>query len=260
MKQKNKNCLICNKKIHSLHNQKVCSSCRDEYYKIKKLESAKDWYKNNIGKKRTYDFDLRTKRRNKILKSIKNKFCIICGNNIKFNQENFGLRNKKLTCSEECKIKYEKYCKLRYEKNQYRQLTNKGFCPSCGKQVNNISGYGSNIYCKKCHKHNLERSRKYANVREKRFELTECIICGIDITDRLSKAKYCILCYKDVVKLYHNYGIRAKEAVFILKNNKTVSDFNPLNEESLISVKRESADSPNSPHDSSTIKEEANFS
>jgi len=31
-------------------------------------------------------------------------------------------------------------------------------------------------------------------------------------------------------------------------------------QESLISVKRESADSPNSPHDSSTIKEEANFS
>ena len=43
-------------------------------------------------------------------------------------------------------------------------------------------------------------------------------------------------------------------------NFTTVGDFNPLNEESLISVKRESADSPNSPHDSSTNKEEANFS
>ena len=43
-------------------------------------------------------------------------------------------------------------------------------------------------------------------------------------------------------------------------NFTTVGDFNLPTEESLISVKRESADSPNSPHDSSTIKEEANFS
>lgn len=43
-------------------------------------------------------------------------------------------------------------------------------------------------------------------------------------------------------------------------NFTTVSDFNPLNEENIISVKRESADSQNSPHDSSTNKEEANFS
>lgn len=45
-----------------------------------------------------------------------------------------------------------------------------------------------------------------------------------------------------------------------LKNNTTVSEFNPLNEESLISVKRESADSPNSPQTDNTNKEEANFS
>ena len=53
------------------------------------------------------------------------------------------------------------------------------------------------------------------------------------------------------------------EYVKIIRKRLTqtsVGDFNPLNEESLISVKRESADSPNSPHDSSTIKEEANFS
>jgi site-specific DNA-methyltransferase (adenine-specific) len=43
-------------------------------------------------------------------------------------------------------------------------------------------------------------------------------------------------------------------------NFTTVGDFNPLNEESLISVKRESAESPNSPHDSLKAKEEANFS
>ena len=45
-----------------------------------------------------------------------------------------------------------------------------------------------------------------------------------------------------------------------LLTQKTVSGFNPLNEESLISVKRESADSPNSPHDSLKAKKEANFS
>ena len=53
------------------------------------------------------------------------------------------------------------------------------------------------------------------------------------------------------------------EYVKIIRKRLTqtsVRDFNPLNEESLISVKRESTDSPNSPHDSSTIKEEANFS
>jgi len=43
-------------------------------------------------------------------------------------------------------------------------------------------------------------------------------------------------------------------------NFTTVGDFNLPTEESLISVKRESADSQNPPHDSSTIKEEANFS
>ena len=42
-------------------------------------------------------------------------------------------------------------------------------------------------------------------------------------------------------------------------NGTTWETVFPL-QESLISVKRESADSPNSPHDSSTIKEEANFS
>ena len=42
------------------------------------------------------------------------------------------------------------------------------------------------------------------------------------------------------------------------KEKKTLSDFCPT--ESLISVKRESADSPNSPHDSLKAKEEANFS
>lgn len=45
-----------------------------------------------------------------------------------------------------------------------------------------------------------------------------------------------------------------------LLTQKTVSGFNPLNEESLISVKRESTDSPNSPQTDNTNKEEANFS
>ena len=42
--------------------------------------------------------------------------------------------------------------------------------------------------------------------------------------------------------------------------NFTKSSADDFPKESLISVKRESADSPNSPHDSSAIKEEANFS
>ena len=41
---------------------------------------------------------------------------------------------------------------------------------------------------------------------------------------------------------------------------KSYSPSASANAESLISVKRESDDSPNSPHDSSAIKEEANFS
>ena len=53
------------------------------------------------------------------------------------------------------------------------------------------------------------------------------------------------------------------EYVNIIRKRLTqtsVGDFNPLNEESLISVKRESADSLNPPHDLSMVKEEANFS
>ena len=42
--------------------------------------------------------------------------------------------------------------------------------------------------------------------------------------------------------------------------NFTKSSADDFPTESLISVKRESDDSQNSPHDSSTIKEEANFS
>jgi len=52
----------------------------------------------------------------------------------------------------------------------------------------------------------------------------------------------------------------AQNNITHFSNTLTSAEVNPAMQESLISVKRESADSPNSPHDSSTIKEEANFS
>ena len=63
------------------------------------------------------------------------------------------------------------------------------------------------------------------------------------------------------------FRISVKELLILLEKlnddggtNFTKSSADDFPTESLISVKRESADSPNSPHDSSTIKEEANFS
>ena len=50
----------------------------------------------------------------------------------------------------------------------------------------------------------------------------------------------------------------AQETITDFFHTQNSTEFCPV--ESLISVKRESADSPNSPHDSSDIKEEANFS
>lgn len=67
---------------------------------------------------------------------------------------------------------------------------------------------------------------------------------------------------KDYPKQKHARKFHSYFIVFIKQKSPvkyTVSGFNPY-QESLISVKRESADSPNSPQDSSTIKEEANFS
>ena|SRR3990167_11539163 len=53
---------------------------------------------------------------------------------------------------------------------------------------------------------------------------------------------------------------KIQKIIEIIESKPHDSASQSANAESLISVKRESADSPNSPHDSSTIKEEANFS
>ena len=55
-------------------------------------------------------------------------------------------------------------------------------------------------------------------------------------------------------------AIKTKQTTIDGGTNFTKSSADDFPTESLISVKRESADSPNSPHDTSTIKEEANFS
>ena len=52
----------------------------------------------------------------------------------------------------------------------------------------------------------------------------------------------------------------AQETITDFFYTQNSTEFCPVTQESLISVKRDSADSPNSPHDSSAIKEEANFS
>ena len=68
----------------------------------------------------------------------------------------------------------------------------------------------------------------------------------------------------EFIEEYHKEHFKLKEEREKTLNGgtnftKSSADDFPY-QESLISVKRESADSPNSPHDSSTIKEEANFS
>ena len=50
------------------------------------------------------------------------------------------------------------------------------------------------------------------------------------------------------------------EILTAVENTQNLGDFGLLSQTRLISVKRESADSPNSPHDSLKAKEEANFS
>ena len=52
----------------------------------------------------------------------------------------------------------------------------------------------------------------------------------------------------------------AQETITDFFHTLTSTEVNPAMQESLISVKRESDDSPNSPHDSLKAKEEANFS
>lgn len=210
-------CLNCGKTISNKHNQKVCLGCRKDYYKKSKLNSAKKWYKENKDKKQKYDNQLRIKKKNIELKTLKPKICIICGRKINPSDENFNQFKNKITCSPECANKHKNNLTGKSLKSEYNDFKERGICVGCGlRKLIHIS-YGSNIYCKDCHKLHLERTREYARVKENRFEIENCIVCGVDITDRPSKSKYCKKCADAIRELYHSQGIRSKEAVVLLR-------------------------------------------
>lgn len=212
-------CLICNIKIPKEHNQKVCIDCRRDYYKDSKLSSAKDWYKKNRNKKKVYDKNLHLKRRNEKLKKMKPKKCVICGKTIFPDNLNLNNFSYKITCSPKCANIHKNNLTSNSLKIEYKYHKKKGICVGCGINKLIYVSYGSNIYCKDCHRLHLERTREYARVKEKRFEIENCIVCNVDIKDRHSKSKYCKKCADKIRELYHKFGIKSKEAVILLRGN-----------------------------------------
>ena len=184
-------------------------------YRKTKLEYSKKYYWENKEKKRIYDKKRREKILGKKLKNLKRN-CIVCNKPIKFSKKNIMV----LVCSKICSNKHKNNLSSDLIKKRYKSNLKEGLCAKCGLIKLIHSGYGSKVYCKECHKIHLKRIRDYANVREKRFEITNCIICGIDITDRLSLAKYCIRCADRLRELYKKYGLDAKKGVVFLTKQK----------------------------------------
>ena len=127
---------------------------------------------------------------------------------------------KKYNFSEK-RIEYRKNYKrteksIERQKKIYSDRKEKKLCPDCGINEVRCGGYGPQVYCEECHKKNLLSVRKYTKNKEKRFEIQNCLICGIDIRDIHPNSKYCLKCRQDLLDLWSTKKIRVKEAIIIL--------------------------------------------
>ena len=150
---------------------------------------------------------------------MKKAICIECGKEFEKNNNSHKRCSK---CGYEKKIEYRKNYKrkenlIERSKKRYSNLKEKKLCPNCGVNEPCKTGYGTQIFCEDCHRKTLLNNRKYARVRENRFEIKNCLVCGKDITDLPSVAKYCLDCRHKLAKLWYKKGIRVKEAIEILK-------------------------------------------
>jgi hypothetical protein len=127
--------------------------------------------------------------------------------------------------------KWNKYLKEYYKKNKEKNIENStkrtmfayflrknkgGLCVVCGKKVDEF--YEKNKQtCLKCRLNHLYRDRLRSGVIDKRFEITECIVCGNSIKNRISLCKYCVECANKIKELHDKYKWRTKECILFIK-------------------------------------------
>ena len=98
--------------------------------------------------------------------------------------------------------KIRKYQKLHYQSNRDKVREKKNLWREANRDV-----YREQV---------RNTARKINNVKDFRFEIVNCVVCGISITDRPSVAKYCLDCSKKILKVRKSNKCSSQEAVDIL--------------------------------------------
>jgi len=188
--------------------------------KHRKEENKRYWDNHEEMKKRLRESyhrnDGKRKRiiREELLRDTPLKVCDICGK--KYNINTITKLKNQRYCSEDCYLKAKNTF---IHKNQISKLKRNRLCVNCGKTTIGKK-YGAEHLCNKCNMKTVKAGRIRMDVKEHRFEIINCVLCGEDITGRHSMAKYCIHCVEEISRIRSNKHINTSQAISLWKTKK----------------------------------------
>jgi hypothetical protein len=121
-------------------------------------------------------------------------------------------------CSESCQVAiYRKTAKENDSKRYNIRKKAGNICITCGKIIN--APYVINqSYCMGCKSKNLLLNRNRRGILENRYEITNCIICGISILDMPAKCKYCSRCRSKMKEIWNSTEWKENRGIDFFKH------------------------------------------